>query len=492
MQTKYTIRFLCILSFFISSCNSAITTTPTQPPTVTNAATLTYTATFTPTPTLNAIQQAVATQDAAKTNAPRQTAISTPIPHLEPDAKAMIAWEELGLSNEFQAFPPSSTSIEEGANAFTLSNGKAYNIAGSFVFANGENFTHKVYGYTIELPTQTDRKTFDTVIDTVEYFGGLGLSVLENANEIGNNSKGASGNSGSWHWTIIAFRLDKIGAFVFVRNKINVTPEIDAINVARVYAKSIEQPTQYCTIMSTEAIQTEDIPTFEFEAEGFYPQEGRYITLDGTILVGNETQSTTSMKMGLNGEAFDQDGHLSDMISFFTVEQLELLAKQGIQNVQLPTGSMEFTLTVGGYFSGCETTQTVMWVQTEASTNTSAPETIPGPEIPKFLSIPSGNPLAEWGNIPVMQDAIAGSEAYGGYLFSIELPVKEVVQYYQQVLSKSGWSLTAVGEAKNGSIKLIFQNNSNQVEITVFNIEFSYEDPMWGFQTPASFVLIVQ
>ena len=126
------------------------------------------------------------------------------------------------------------------------------------------------------------------------------------------------------------------------------------------------------------------------------------------------------------------------------------------------------------------------------TTSTSTPETIPGPEMPKFLVIPSGNPLAEWGSIPVMPEAIAGQEEYGGYYFSVELPVGKVSQCYQQILSESGWSLAAVGLAENGSIKLVFDNDSNQITITVFKIEFSYEDPLWGFQAPASFVLIVQ
>lgn len=126
------------------------------------------------------------------------------------------------------------------------------------------------------------------------------------------------------------------------------------------------------------------------------------------------------------------------------------------------------------------------------ATSTSTPKIIPGPEIPNFFVIPSGNPLAEWGSIPVMAEAIAGQEEYGGYYFSVELPVDEVSQYYQQILSESRWNLTAVGVAENGSIKLLFQNDSNQITVTVFAIEFSYEDPLWGFQAPASFVLIVQ
>ena len=55
--------------------------------------------------------------------------------------------------------------------------------------------------------------------------------------------------------------------------------------------------------------------------------------------------------------------------------------------------------------------------------------------------------MAEWGSIPVMPGAIAGQEEYDGCYFSVELPVKEVSQYYQQILSESGWSLAAIGVA---------------------------------------------
>jgi hypothetical protein len=129
---------------------------------------------------------------------------------------------------------------------------------------------------------------------------------------------------------------------------------------------------------------------------------------------------------------------------------------------------------------------------TPTTTGTPTPKTIPGPEIPQFLFIPSGNPVAEWGGITILPEAIAGKEEYGGYYYSVELPVKEVTQYYQQKLSESGWSITAIGVAEGGSIKLLFNNDSDHVTITVFNIEFSNEDPLWGFQAPASFVLIVQ
>ncbi len=120
---------------------------------------------------------------------------------------------------------------------------------------------------------------------------------------------------------------------------------------------------------------------------------------------------------------------------------------------------------------------------TPTTTSTPTPETIAGPDRPKFLLVPSGYLLpAEWEGIPVLPEAIAGLEEYGGYYYSVEMPVTEVKQYYQQIMSMSGWSLFAIGVAEDGSLKLVFQKDSDQISITVFNIEF---------QPPESFVLII-
>ena len=119
------------------------------------------------------------------------------------------------------------------------------------------------------------------------------------------------------------------------------------------------------------------------------------------------------------------------------------------------------------------------------------PETIAGPDIPPFLIIPSGMPDAAWREIPIMHNAIAGLEAYGGYIYSIEKPVDEVQDFYKQELGNIGWHLAAVGEADNGSLNLVFQNNGDQVSLSLFNMTTDYEDPIWGYQAPASIVLIV-
>lgn len=138
-------------------------------------------------------------------------------------------------------------------------------------------------------------------------------------------------------------------------------------------------------------------------------------------------------------------------------------------------------------------TNTMIPTETLIPTVTSSPtpETIEGPEVPQFLPIPMEAALAEWQGIPVLQEAIGGQKAYSGYIFSIEMPVADVQKIYQGLMKESGWRLVAVGEAEDGSVVLQFQVDSDQVSITIFNIPFSFDDPVWGYQAPASFVLIV-
>lgn len=287
----------------------------------------------------------------------RPTATALPPP---PDAKAMIAWKELGLPGEYEAFSPEEMGIQEGALSFGVSIGgedKEYNISGSFVFANGENPDTWIYGYTILLPTSDDRQIFDQLIDDIENFGGE-LTALDGTDGIGNHSKGAAGEVGDDRLTTIAFRIHDIGAFVFLRHNPTDEPGIDVKHIAEVYANSIHQPASYCAITSANAVPNADFLTFEVEAEGFYPQEGRYIILDGAIELEGETIEFSAVKLGGTGETVDPDGRLSDVISVYIKEQL---AAKGYQNVGPIEGPIEFTLTVGGHFSGCEATQTVIW-----------------------------------------------------------------------------------------------------------------------------------
>ena len=270
----------------------------------------------------------------------------------------MIDWKELGLPSEYKALSPEVMSIQEGASAYVLPSGREIKISGSFLFANGEKPDSWVYGYTVLLPSAYDIKVFNQIINNIEAIGGYELTVIEDANGIGDYSKGATGISGNERITTIGFRIDNIGAVVFLRQKATDGPGIDGKHLTQVYAKSIEQPTQYCAITSAKAVPGVDIPTFEVEAEGFYPQEGRFIMLEGAIEIGGETFSLVSAKLGGTGETVDPDGGLSDVIS---IDLMQQLTAKGYKDVQLPEGPIEFTMTVGGHFSQCKATQTVTW-----------------------------------------------------------------------------------------------------------------------------------
>jgi hypothetical protein len=284
---------------------------------------------------------------------PTRTPVPTATPYLTAtsfrvrDPKAMIAWKELGLPANFEAFSPEAIGMEEGAIAFTYGK-KSYKISGSFLFANGGNIsTQRVYGYTVSLPTESDRQVFDGLIDSVEDYGGAsGMKVLEDSTDIGNHSKGATGKlDDNDDFTVICFRIDDIGACVFLRHKPTVKSGINPLQVARVYAKSIDESTSYCKITSVKPVQNSSIPTFRIKAEGFYPKEERYIDLYYEI---NGLKFSFSA-LGGGGKTVAQDGSLSEEFSIY------------VQKAQLPEGPIEFTVTVGGYISNCEATQTVNW-----------------------------------------------------------------------------------------------------------------------------------
>ncbi len=127
------------------------------------------------------------------------------------------------------------------------------------------------------------------------------------------------------------------------------------------------------------------------------------------------------------------------------------------------------------------------------ATHTPAPEKISGPEIPKFLGLsPKNWPLDIWEGIPVLQQAIKGEEEYGGYYYTTDLTVSEIKLFYQDELKKNGWKLSAVGEAENGSFLLIFQNDNEQISITIYHFGEPNTDPESGFHIPASAVLIIK
>lgn len=319
------------------------------------------------TPTFSPADTAVPTP----TLTPSPEPSSTPLPG--PDPLAMLHWKDLDLPAGFYSIHPSIEEVEEGRTAISLELGDGdtldYIISGSFVFVDDRNPSQILYGYAFPLPTFKHRDVFD--IYTESYLGssiGAGFGVtadsinpIPGADQIGNASAGVTAPYNSsmfgapWQVSVISFRVQLVGAKVFLRHAATVQAPLDILEAAQVYAESLQFPQKTCQITSVNPDLTAAVPTFDFEADGFYPGEVRYIHLIGNILIGDEEMGAASMKMGGGGESFDLTGAIQDSIAFFTDQQL---SDQGMADAALPA---EFTLVVGGFFSGCEVEQIVTW-----------------------------------------------------------------------------------------------------------------------------------
>jgi len=330
-----------------SAAQTAAAASPTALPTSTP------TPTFTPTPTL--------------------TPTPTPVP--DPDPKAMLKWREAGFPEGIIAVPPSLMGIEEGAYAFSLLTSDfsvlEYYISGSFAFRDDLNDpSQMIYGYSVLLPSSSGKKAFDELIlhglnSLISNGFGIPLNSVSSiltARDIADASAGVTApydrNGEAWEVSMISFRLDDIGAWLFIRNQESLPSSATLLKVARVYADSIQRPVKSCQLLSFEPDVDADVPTFNFVAEGFYPYEGRMITLSGDILLGGETITGGTSMLGMEGESADTDGKITDVISFPSADQL---ASQGMDNASLPPGPNEYILKIMGYASGCEIEEKVTW-----------------------------------------------------------------------------------------------------------------------------------
>ncbi|HSR32259.1 MAG TPA: hypothetical protein VLY63_16985 [Anaerolineae bacterium] len=116
-------------------------------------------------------------------------------------------------------------------------------------------------------------------------------------------------------------------------------------------------PGKECQIVSLTAEEGTEIPTFQIEAAGFLPNEGRMIEISGEISVGGKSQTFMTALAGLGGESADAAGLISQRAAFMHESQLEML-RQAAQ-IQFPT--QEVTIPVIGKESGCEVSASVDW-----------------------------------------------------------------------------------------------------------------------------------
>lgn len=300
-----------------------------------------------------------------ETNTPLPTSTVTPSPTPTPlpDAKAMLRWRELTLPKSVISYPPSNIGIEVGANAYYLYFGEElvkYPINGSFLLGDDANSQY-LYGYSVLYSETRDREGFNFYTSNFQVFTDSAFSgypnyqyqSLDDLKIIGDQSAGATVtydyNGVKWRVDQAAFRVGKIAGFVFLRYPDGDDPLITIGDLGKVYANSILNPPTLCQIISVESVEGVSWPSYHFVAEGYYPGEGRMITLDGEVLLDGKLQRVSSMAVGGGGESADAEGRIDEVYTFGMILGKEVLPPS------------ELTLTVTGYGSGCAASQVIPW-----------------------------------------------------------------------------------------------------------------------------------
>jgi hypothetical protein len=82
--------------------------------------------------------------------------------------------------------------------------------------------------------------------------------------------------------------------------------------------------------------------------------------------------------------------------------------------------------------------------------------------------MPSGEPLTEWRDLPIMPGAIAGEETESGaYIFTIHETLDDVRLYYEQELVALGWEKGDGGSGEPGVNHLAFFKKGNDSLIII-------------------------
>ena len=380
-------------SVFLSSCSAleSLFATPTPSPTLTHTPTLTPTPTQTYTPT--------------PTNTSTPTPTPTPLP--DPDPHAMIAWEDLDLPNNYVSVAPGAVGIGEGdvAYNFQFTDGTVitYFIEGSFLFT--DQFPEGVFGYTTLLPLSSDKELFDDyvsrLIDELNNLALYGLNATEftepadipAAAGIGDFSAGGyftyTQNGITYQFYVTKMRIGDIGASVYIRLEGLEEPFIQISDLARIYAESIRYPEERCNLISVSPVESEDWPTYDILAEGFYPGETRAIIMTGDVQISGESQSVVSGMLGLEGQSADIQGRIDERVAFQIVEGEDVI----------PPSEVEIKIL--GYHSGCTIVEELSW---GTMTHVSTPEPEGTPLVSQLLG-EQGNPII-WAYDPITESSI--------------------------------------------------------------------------------------
>jgi len=327
-------------------------------------------------PTSTSTSTSTNTPPPTPTETPTPTITSTPEPTLtptstpDPDPNAMIDWKELNLPQNFVALPPGDLGIEQGAMSFGMTVNDEpviYPIEGNFAFSNDDGQNNTIFGFTIVLPEKVDQDRYDGYISasadpdftkySIEssYPGSTNIQAKELPfiENLGDESAGISTSytfrGSNFQMDSYNFRRNGVGAVVFVRYLNGSDPPVSADKLALVYADSINNRFQSCSLISIRHTGEKGIPVYHIEADGFYPGERRAILISGDIMIDGESKGVTFGALGETEDAnrADSQGMISEEVNLGILSGSDII---------LPN---ELDVKIIGHYSGCSIDQIV-------------------------------------------------------------------------------------------------------------------------------------
>ena len=89
------------------------------------------------------------------------------------------------------------------------------------------------------------------------------------------------------------------------------------------------------------------------------------------------------------------------------------------------------------------------------------------PEVEKYLD-PTGKPISNWNNIPIMTQATAGQEFdKNTYSFKADASATDVQTFYTDQLKALGWSSSFSAQGGGQGGVMLFTKNSTVLSITI-------------------------
>ncbi len=91
--------------------------------------------------------------------------------------------------------------------------------------------------------------------------------------------------------------------------------------------------------------------------------------------------------------------------------------------------------------------------------------------LPDNLFNPKDPPLAEWRGVPVMPEALGGSESDGMYGYTIQVDVKAVEEFYADKLPSLGWTETFSMPNNSGMAILLYEKDGMLLTVTITTVQ---------------------